>query len=317
MPRAIVLAAAVGLSLGWASATWADGYRLHHSIPRLVPGYDARTGGEYMAPPIPYGHYAKNHLYDPHYLMECMSKGLHGHGGCGQAGCGHHGQGNGTGCGACGGKGCGLCSGAGLFGHGGGSCCVVPGCDGGTGCGHHGKAGRFAPMDGGPGCVVAGYGHGDGFATTVVATSQSPAVAQPSAQSACGQAGCGIVGRHGHGNGHGKHARRCGQCGGRGCGGCGGAGTVDGCGDPGCGLCNGSGHGKGCGFCGGKGCSHCLSGLFGKNGSLLGRLHKNKVDYFVGPGGPVPITPGYVPYVVTTRSPRDFFAFAPMNPAAP
>jgi hypothetical protein len=41
------------------------------------------------------------------------------------------------------------------------------------------------------------------------------------------------------------------------------------------------------------------------------------VQYFVGPGGPVPITPGYVPYIVTTRSPRDFFSFAPMNPNDP
>jgi hypothetical protein len=35
------------------------------------------------------------------------------------------------------------------------------------------------------------------------------------------------------------------------------------------------------------------------------------VEYFVGPGGPVPITPGYVNYVVPVRSPRDFFAFPP------
>ena len=43
-------------------------------------------------------------------------------------------------------------------------------------------------------------------------------------------------------------------------------------------------------------------------------LHKNKIKYFVGPGGPVPITPGYVPYVITTRSPRDFLAFPPFTP---
>ena len=52
-------------------------------------------------------------------------------------------------------------------------------------------------------------------------------------------------------------------------------------------------------------------------GSVLGVLHPNKVDYFVGAGGPVPLTPGYVPYIVTTRSPRDFFAFPPMNPNDP
>ena len=46
-------------------------------------------------------------------------------------------------------------------------------------------------------------------------------------------------------------------------------------------------------------------------------FHHNKVDCFVGPGGPVPLTPGYVPYIVTTRSPRDFFSFPPMNPNDP
>ena len=91
---------------------------------------------------------------------------------------------------------------------------------------------------------------------------------------------------------------------------------------PGCGSCGGNGLGKGCGFCGGKGCSNCLSGLgsglHGKLASLAGLLHPApKVDYFVGPGGPVPITPGYVPYVVVTRSPRDFFAFPPRNPFDP
>jgi hypothetical protein len=31
----------------------------------------------------------------------------------------------------------------------------------------------------------------------------------------------------------------------------------------------------------------------------------------MGPGGPVPLTPGYVPYVNPVRSPRDYFAFPP------
>ena len=42
--------------------------------------------------------------------------------------------------------------------------------------------------------------------------------------------------------------------------------------------------------------------------------HAGKIKYFVGPGGPVPITPGYVPYIVTTRSPRDFLSFPPFTP---
>ena len=145
----------------------------------------------------------------------------------------------------------------------------------------------------------------------VVATSQSvpagTAVVQPSGQWPCGVNGCGVGDPHSH------HKRLCGLCKGKGCRGCGGGGMLAGCGDPGCGLCHG-GKGKGCHFCGGKGCSNCLSGLHSK---LAGLFHHQKVEYFVGPGGPVPLTPGYVPYVVATRSPRDFFAFPPMNPFDP
>ena len=95
-----------------------------------------------------------------------------------------------------------------------------------------------------------------------------------------------------------------------------------------CGACGGCGlghGGTGCGLCGGKGCANCLHGLASKAhgllghlaGSTMGLLHHDKLDWFVGPGGPVPLTPGYVPYIVTTRSPRDFFAFPPMNPNDP
>jgi hypothetical protein len=56
--------------------------------------------------------------------------------------------------------------------------------------------------------------------------------------------------------------------------------------------------------------------LQGKLASITGLLHKPKISWFNGAGGPVPITPGYVPYIVTTRSPRDFFSFPPMNPDA-
>ena len=54
-------------------------------------------------------------------------------------------------------------------------------------------------------------------------------------------------------------------------------------------------------------------------GSAYGLLHPHagQIEYFVGPGGPVPITPGYVPYVVTTRSPRDYFAFPPFTDRNP
>src|SRR5438270_14006779 len=123
MPLALTMATAFGLGLGWASSTRADGYRLHKTIPRLVPGYDYTTGGEFMAPPVPYGHYAKDHVYNPNYLLGCAACRLHGLMGCGGGGCGHgHGGGHGAGCGACGGQGCGGCAGGGLFGHlGGGS----------------------------------------------------------------------------------------------------------------------------------------------------------------------------------------------------
>jgi hypothetical protein len=279
MPRTLAMAA-LGVTL-WVSTARADGYRLQHTIPRLVPGYDSTTGGEFRAPPVPYGHYAKTHLYNPHELMGCVSCRLRGLLGCCGGGLGHHG----AGCGDCGGTGCGHCGGGGLFGHhGGGSACLVPGCGGGPGCGHHG-AGRFGPGDWDCGPAVAG---------SAQSLPSGVAVVQPSGQ-ACGQPGCGVEGLHSH-----KGHRRCGLCGGRGCGGCGGSG-LGGCGDPGCGLCHGGGHGFG-------------SGLHAR---LAGLLRHQRVDYFLGAGGPVPLTPGYVPYVVVTRSPRDFFAFPPMNPLDP
>ncbi len=76
------------------------------------------------------------------------------------------------------------------------------------------------------------------------------------------------------------------------------------------------GHGHGgdpCGNCGGKGCGLCGRGsrLLGIGHGLLNRAGIGGVEYFVGPGGPVPLTPGYVPYIVPVRSPRDFFAFPP------
>ncbi len=55
--------------------------------------------------------------------------------------------------------------------------------------------------------------------------------------------------------------------------------------------------------------------LLGAPHALLAKLlHKGEIEWFVGAGGPVPLTPGYVPYVVATRSPRDFFAFPPFMP---
>jgi hypothetical protein len=291
MPLVFTMAA-FGIGLAWSSSVRADGYRLHHTIPREVIAYDYTTGGEFMAPPVPYGHYAKDNAYSPGALLGCASCRLHALLGC--AGCGH--EGGGRGCKKCDGHGCGRCLGQG---HGGND----PGCPpGGGGHGHHHKAGRFAPCDSGT-VVAGGAVIQDSYlgAGTVMATNQSEpagtAVVLPSAQDPCGVAGCGAPGRHSH------HRRLCGHCGGKGCRGCGGHGYREG-GDPACSRC------------GGKGCSHCMGG--GLHSRLAGLLHLGpKVDYFVGAGGPVPLTPGYVPYIVATRSPRDFFAFPPMNPFDP
>jgi hypothetical protein len=72
------------------------------------------------------------------------------------------------------------------------------------------------------------------------------------------------------------------------------------------------------------GCKECLaklaglgSAVHGKLASLAAGLQHPRMKWFVGAGGPVPLTPGYVPYIVATRSPRDFFAFPPMNPNDP
>jgi hypothetical protein len=301
-PLAYVLTAV----LGWSTAgnTWAGDF-LHHSIPREVMAYDYTTGGPYYAPPIPYGHYAK----DPHAAIAkaigCVTCKLHGL--CGQGGCGSkhhcgdglcgHGQGGHGGCGhgegaGCGQGGHGAGCGHGLFGHGHAAGVATTAFDPSLGLGHHGT----------PQAVAGGQ-------------------VMPSSQEPCGVGGCGLKEKHSHlGNLLGK--LRCGLCKGQGagCGFCGGSGMVDpcgGCGGRGCDGCRGLGcHGLGSG-CG----NHCgkFAGLGSKVHGKLGGLfaHRQKIEYFVGAGGPVPITPGYVPYVVPTRSPRDFFSFAPMNPNDP
>jgi hypothetical protein len=300
LPLALLPAAVLSLGLGWASSARADGFFPPYTIPRVVDAYDYTTGRTYMAPPVPYGHYAKDYVADLDKHLGCVSCRLHSLAGLGGPGHGlfHHGQGDGN-CadGNCG-NGCG--AGHGLFHHGKGgancggtgSACGVPGCGGGMTCGllGHGKGG-------------AGYA-----CTTAGPSAQS--VAAPSAQAMCGQAGCNVKSKHSH-FGHG-----------------GGAGGAV-CGDPGCGSGHGHGfgHGKGqgtgCGFCGGTGCSKCLGGLGSHLHSKLASfaataLHLGpRTSYFLGAGGPVPLTPGYVPYIVATRSPRDYFAFPPMNPNDP
>jgi len=313
MPLALALATTFGLWLGLVRSARADGLLFQHTIPREVDAYDFTTGGPFMAPPVPYGHYAKDYVDEAHKAVGCVTCKLHalmggagaGHGlfhhGSGDGGCGHgHGKGCGHGAGG-GGGGSGLeCgSGHGLFGHQGGS-------PFGSGCLGH--------LHGGGGGGL--YGETAGFATTW-AESSGQATVSPSTQSICGQPGCNVTAKHSH-LGHllGQHGHgETGLCDDRGCG----VGGKHG---------HGGGYGTGCELCGGKGCGNCLSGLksglgmglgglHGKLASLTGVFHKPKVSWFLGAGGPVPLTPGYVPYIVVTRSPRDFFAFPPMNPNDP
>lgn len=317
---ALTLALAATLTIGQSRSVRAGGL---HTIPREVEAIDINTGGPYFAPPIPYGHYAKDkhgHLAKVGGLLHGGLAGLGHGGGCGLGGCG---LGHGGGCGL---GGCGLK-------HGGshGSDCGDGGC-GSTGGGHgiglfkRGHGGKiFGHDDFGGGQVLSGG--------SVVQPVQSSLVSaqSPSPSFYCGESGCGLKLRHFHRRGHG-----CNQCNGNGCGICqGGAGgfeTGDLCGNchgAGCGNCGGRGlfHKGLCGGCGGKGCGMCLGkhGLLQASHSVLGMpkalvakaFHHGDIKWFVGPGGPVPLTPGYVPYIVTTRSPRDFFAFPPFNENVP
>jgi hypothetical protein len=325
-----VLAAAHSAVAGSsARAGW-----FHHTIPRETPALDYRTGDVMQAPPIPYGEYAKDYVGSA-YGAAGLVHGAVGkagglfHGGlCGRCGgnacgsCGGAGSLHGRGCGDCGGDGCGRCGsglfgrhglGRGLFHHGG-----DPGCTGGHGAGlfakhGHGHAGGALC---GPGMPCAS---GQSGPAGPVASAQA---ARPSSQvTSCGA--CKGFGRTGNGlcglcGGRGLIAglgRLCGMCGGKGCGHCG----TDGMSASNlCGNCGGNG----CSMCGGTGLIHALAGLphhllgsaSGAVHSAVGMiLHRGDIDYFVGPGGPVPLTPGYVPYVVPTRSPRDFFAFPPFT----
>ncbi len=290
---------------------------LHHTIPKEVDAIDVNTGEQYFAPPIPYGHLNKqSHLNKGFGLLASPVHGLFGK----LHGLGGHGL-----CNSCGGKGCGHCGGSGLFvghgdgiGHGG-----DPGCLGG-GCGlGHGKRFTGCGLCGGKGCGVCESAIMPSSQTVLTASPQGSATVD----SGCGIKGCGLGRGHkhgagnsfsfGHGCNHGSDAS-CGNCGG------GGGGLGHGCNHGAgmsCGNCGGGGHGlgNGCKACGGAGCGLCrkVGGILGTGkGLVYGLLHPHagKIEYFVGPGGPVPITPGYVPYVVTTRSPRDFLAFPPFTP---
>jgi hypothetical protein len=308
---AVAAALASVIATGLAESAGASGFT--RTIPREVVAVDVNTGGPNFAPPIPYGHYAKDCLGSIQNAVGLLKGGLFGR------------------CLGCGGDGCGRCGG-GLFGHDG---CGDPGCGGcgggllhrnvcvacgGSGCGFcegHGLLQKKACGHCGAGCGTC-----VGKASTIVASTQAaptPQASTPSPQFVCSEPGCHIGRKHFH-----RRGRGCNACGGRGsgCRICGGGllgvDPCGACGGRGCGLC---GRGRGpCGACGGRGCRLCLGArsLLNLPHALVGKLfHVGEIKYFVGPGGPVPLTPGYVPYVVTTRSPRDFFAFPPFSPLDP
>ena len=344
--RGVTLTAAFLGALVTVQIAAADG--IIKTIPREVLAQDLNTGQPYFAPPIPWGHYAKDGPFD-HYYPKAGHLGFLHHG-C--KGCG--------GSGLLGNKACGGCGGSGLLGNKAAGGCGGLGCGLGSKCGlGHGlfsKCGNGTDGCGDPGC---GLGHGSGKRIKdcglcknkgcglcqssvmgdpmyVTASAQTPVSSPilPVASSqgvlgapamlcdgcvgkGCGKCnGCGLL--------HRGSSDSCGGCGLKGCGGkCGPFGRGNGFGNGGgCGLCGGKGcgscglgnNGGGCRNCGGRGCGLC-SGLKSK---LAGLLHhkSGNIKYFVGPGGPVPLTPGYVPYTVTTRSPRDFLAFPPYTPSA-
>jgi hypothetical protein len=301
LPLTLALATTLGLGLVAASSARADGM-IPHTIPREVDAYDFTTGGPFMAPPVPNGHYSKDYVGDAHKALACVACQLHALMNGGKGHClfhqGHEGDEGGG------------------HGHAGGPAGIE------FGAGH----GVYGPTGAAPyGVVAAGSGIGPaspavlavasggpaGYATTGTQPSGQTGPVAPSAQAICGQPGCAVVAKHSHLSQM-LNKVRCGSCGGLGCGACAGTGATGLCGDPGCSLGAGHGHGggAGCPFCGGQGCSKCV-----KKGHKFPALgHSPKMQWFLGAGGPVPLTPGYVPYIVTTRSPRDFFSFAPMNP---
>jgi hypothetical protein len=361
MPLLAVALAAV-IATGGVATRPARAGLICHTIPRVVEAVDVKTGGPYMAPPVPYGHYAKDYLAPVAnglgMVHGCLSGLLHGCcKGCGGAGCGlcggtgkcgHLGSGSGLQhgdpCGVCGGmgNGCGFCGWKGLLhGHGNGPGCGDPGipCGGGLCSPQHAPSKTCSVQQPQPqsqsqpqrqsaqpqsAVKVCSF---DGHASTVAPSAQAPLVSPQdpgcSVPMGCARPGCKLLMRHFHRMGQG-----CSACNGQGCGICHGGGMLsgnlcDGCHGRGCGLCGGLGllkHGLPCGACGGKGCGLCGAGhkLLGLPGALFAKVfHIGDIDYFVGPGGPVPLTPGYVPYVVPTRSPRDFFAFPPFSDLDP
>lgn len=280
----LMVAAGLVVMLGVSTAQATDFFGNFRTIPRSAPAVDLRTGGPFQMPPVPYGHYAKDPIGHVAKYAGLAASPFHKAAGLAHAACA-----------MCLGKGCGACGGLG----------IDKGCVG-DACGH-GLMKTSGCVDGACGPMVKHglfglLGHKESTAFVgnggmPVASPQTHCISpQGLAPGKCGPGlGCADFG---HGGGM---VQPCGGCGGKGCGLCGGKGLH-------------------CMSCGGKGCGLCMD-LLAKCKALLGMphamvaraLHIGDIKYFVGPGGPVPLTPGYVPYVVPTRSPRDFLAFPPLG----
>ena len=302
--RGMTLALGMAICFSFSPKTQAGGFHLINK--QEVEAVDVNTGGPYYAPPVPYGHYAKDPIGHVGKKVGGLTHSIFGK---------FHGMIGAAKCGACGGagNGCGSCGGTGLLNHGGLGIGGGAGCGSADGCGS--TSGHFSGLFG-HGLGHSGVGHSSTVFTSEqgAPTPQGPIVSpQGISEGPCGNLNCGIFGRHRHGGNGIGIGNPCGSCGGGGCGACGG-GIIGG--GHGLGLGGGHGIGTGCNACGGVGCGLCAKAK-GLAAGLVGKLlHKDKIKWFVGPGGPVPLTPGYVPYVVSTRSPRDFLSFPPMNPDA-
>ena len=310
--RGVTLALALGSALATIPTT-AFANPFHHDIPREVDAVDVNTGGPYYAPPVPYGHYAKGGVGGPSPqgvggLTGRPPRQLRGHGGCG----------HGDGCGSLRRVRMRFLQGRGLFGHGhggGGDAAATPAAgravasSRGTATSRTGRASAVTTVAGTPpgsprpGCM--------GSSQQVITSSPQA----PIASGQCGEAGCGIKGRHRHMHGSRRMAVA--------------ASAAAMAAAPAEGVESvtsaAAAAGRDAGSAASSGTSRASSAAVAaapvaasaarRSRSWARRLlHKNKIKYFVGPGGPVPITPGYVPYVITTRSPRDFLAFPPFTP---
>jgi len=316
--RFTALAAVIALGFGLSIQAGEK----HHIIPETVDAIDLNTGQPYYAPAVPGGHYTK----DPLGKIAGKVAGLKGMatnalsslcsncGGTGQCvGCG-----NAAGTGGLGA--CNSCGGTGLFkGHNGGGIPVAAGNGHGMGGLHNGGGLNNGGNGNGHAIFNGLHGNGSGSGLHKASPQGAPSAQSPSAQSPCANGGCG-GNRCGDPACNGLKGLFAGKNKGNGCG-------TPGCTAPGCGnglFAGHGGNGYGCGTpgctdpgCGGMGAGHPglgngagHPGLGSKLAGLLGMGHP-KVKWFVGPGGPVPLTPGYVPYVNPVRSPRDYFAFPP------